>query len=471
MKKLLGLVLTCACTASLYAETWTDEAGVAWAYTKRNQAVTITGCSNHGAEIVIPAEIDATPVTTIGKLAFRNKAIEALTVPASVTTIEESAFKGCTELTTITLNEGLTSIGESAFSNTGKVDIPGALKLTLPASLQAIGNGAFRNNKNLGEVTLLAPVGAPNLFADCTSLTSVALPEGLTVIYDNTFNHCRELTTVNIPSTVTVIGRMAFNDCVSLSAVTIPAATTKIEKRAFAGCPSLVEITFNEGLQVIKESAFGATGKVDMPGALKITLPASLRSIENGAFRNNKNLGEVTLLAPVGAPNLFADCTSLTSVTLPEGLTNICDYTFNHCRELTTVNIPSTVTTIGKQAFSDCRALETVTLPAGVKKVTRWPFEKTTTVHVSGTTLPAGCTPSGTIVVPAGDTVWTAAAAKAKGTVTVAPEAPAAEETAPTEEAAPEEEAPAPAEEAPAPVEEAPAPVEEAAAPAEEVAA
>ncbi|GHT43316.1 hypothetical protein AGMMS49965_16860 [Bacteroidia bacterium] len=138
------------------------------------------------------------------------------TIPNSVTSIGETAFYGCSGLTSVTIPFGVTSIGEQAFARCD--GLTGAL--TIPNSVTSIGNAAF---------------------ADC-GLTSVDISNSVTSIGERAFSGCDGLTSVTIPDGVTSIGGQAFYYCSGLTSVTIPNSVTSIEYMAFDGCGGLTSV-------------------------------------------------------------------------------------------------------------------------------------------------------------------------------------------------------------------------------------
>ena len=164
-------------------------------------------------------------VTEIGDDAFRpmtwiNGAVNTLYVPCSVQRIGNSAFKAnrnltninicngmidteafalCTDTVSLTLGNGVTSIGASAFAGCNSLR-----SITIPNSCTSIGETAFY---------------------DCTSATSLTIGTGLTAITYGVFMHCTSLTSVTIPSNVTRIGGSAFSGCSNLRTVTVEKAT------------------------------------------------------------------------------------------------------------------------------------------------------------------------------------------------------------------------------------------------------
>ena len=180
----------------------------------------------------------------------------SVTIPSTVTSINNSAFSGCTSLTSVTIPAGVTSINNSAFSGCTSLT-----SVTIPASVTSIGMYAFSYCRSLTSVTI--PAGVTSIdwytFNSCTGLTSITIPAGVTSIGSFAFNSCTGLTSVTIPASVTSIGQQAFNECTGLTGViTIPAGVTSIGDIAFSNCSSLTSITIPASVTSIGERAFSS---------------------------------------------------------------------------------------------------------------------------------------------------------------------------------------------------------------------
>ena len=225
----------------------------------------------------------------------------------SVTSIGNSAFFYFSGLTSITIPEGVTSIGDGAFEYSGLTSI------TIPESVTSIGNDAFGWCSGLTSVTI--PDGVTSIgsgtFSGCSSLTSITIPERATSIGDNAFQNCSGLTSITIPESVTLIGDWAFSDCSGLTSINIPEGVTSIGYGAFYRCSGLTSITIPEGVT---------------------------------------SIGKET----------FWNCSRLTSITIPKSVTSIGNEAFQGCSSLTSVTIPESVTSIGRSAFYDCESLTSV---------------------------------------------------------------------------------------------------------------
>ena len=271
--------------------------------------------------------------------------LTSIELPSSVTSIQQRAFQNCTGLThitfncdvpdfalnvntsispfyncsninSVTLNEGVTSIGNNAFTGRNWLT-----SIELPSSVTSIGNGAFQT---------------------CIGLTSIELSSGLISIGSQSFSGCTGLTSIELPSSVTTIGSSAFQNCIGLTSIELPSSLTSIGNGAFYSCTGLTHVTFN----------------CDVPDyALFITNGTS-------PFYNCSNINSVTLnegVTKIGY-QAFQNCTGLTSIELPSSLTSIDYNAFQNCTGLTSINIPSGVTSIGNNVFYGCSGLETITI-------------------------------------------------------------------------------------------------------------
>jgi len=137
----------------------------------------------------------------------------ALEVLPGLTIISDSAFRGCTSLTTLKLPVSVTTIGEHAVARCTSLT-----SVTLPTNLTTVSDRAF---------------------ASCTSLVSLTLPDGVTTIGWSAFAHCYSLTSLTLPDGLTTIGWYTFRDCSSLTSLKLPTSVTTIGSAAFCGCTCL----------------------------------------------------------------------------------------------------------------------------------------------------------------------------------------------------------------------------------------
>ena len=217
-----------------------------------------------------------------------------------------------------------------------------------------------------GEITIPSELGGYPVtsigyraFEDCTLLTGVIIPEGVTIIYEYAFSNCTSLTNVKIPGSVTSICDDAFSNCESLINVTIPEGVVSIGDKVFYYCSSLTNITIPGSVTSIGYGAFGNCSSLT-----SVAIPEGVTSIGDGAFDNCSSLTSVTIpesITSIGGI-AFYNCSSLTSMIIPEGITSIGNSAFKKCTSLTHISIPESVKSIGYNAFYNCNNLKIVNL-------------------------------------------------------------------------------------------------------------
>ena len=198
------------------------------------------------------------------------------------------AFYKCTRLTSVTILDSVTSIGDYAFYNCS-----GLTSVTLPDSVTSIGDYAFYNCSGLTSVTLPDSVTSigKSAFGDCSGLTSVTLPDSVTSIGKSAFSSCSGLTSVTIGDSVTSIGDYAFAWCRDLTSVAIPDSVESIGEFAFYGCTGLASVTLGEGVTIIDSQAFYSCS-----GLVSITIPASVTHLGAAVFGNCTSLESITFI-------------------------------------------------------------------------------------------------------------------------------------------------------------------------------
>ena len=156
--------------------------------------------------------------------------------------IDASAFEDCTYITSITIPDSVTSIGEYAFYN-----CRGLTSIEIPDSVTRIEMSAFDGCVSLTSIEIPNSVTSIGDYAfyDCSSLTSIIIPDSVTSIGDYAFYNCRDLTSIIIPEGVTSIGQYTFYNCSSLTSIIIPDSVTSIGDYAFYDCSSLTSVTFD----------------------------------------------------------------------------------------------------------------------------------------------------------------------------------------------------------------------------------
>ena len=247
-----------------------------------------------------------------------------------------------------------------ALSGTGPHDITvtGAITSdTISAIKTALGNNRYAKvNLDLSDTTGLTSIN-DSAFYNCSSLTSVIIPDSVTSIGSSAFSGCSSLTSVTIPDSVTSIGSSAFSGCDSLKSVTIPDSVTSIGKGAFSGCDNL-EITINTDDKYLY-SEDGTTILLCDSSVTSVIIPENVASINSGAFACCRNVETIetgdTLMSLSYLP-----ITSAKSITIGNGVTSIGQQAFRECSKLTSVTIGNGVTYIDSSAFGNCSSLTTV---------------------------------------------------------------------------------------------------------------
>ena len=337
----------------------------------------VTNIDNYAFHNCIGLEyiVISNSVKSIGNSAFHGCTnLTSVTIGNRVTSIGNSAFHGCTNLTSVTIGNRVTSIGESAFS--GCSDLT---SVTIPNSVTRIGDSAFSGCINLTSATIgnrVVRIGE-SAFRDCTNLTSITVhggnrryssSDGVLFNKDETeliqYPIGNARTSYTIPDSVTSIRDHAFDGCTNLTSVTIGNSVTSIGKSAFSGCSDLTSVTIPNSVTSIGAGAFA---DCNLPS---VSIPNSVTSIGAGAFAGC-NLTSVSIPNSVTSisSEVFWACSNLTSVTIPNSVKSIGDEAFFICTNLTSVTIPNSVTCIGENAFWNCPNLTDVTIPNSVTTI------------------------------------------------------------------------------------------------------
>ena len=336
-------------------------------------------------------------VKSIGSGAFSScSALTSINIPEGVTNIESYTFEDCSSLTSITIPNSVTRIEYRAFNGTGiyndesnwENDVLYIDNCLIGAKISKSGAYTIKENTRLI---------AGGTFKDCSSLTSVTIPNGVTSIGSSAFENCSALTSITIPNSVTSIGYDAFYGCSSLTSITIPNSVTTIERGAFYGCSSLTSVTIPNGVTSIGFGAFSHCSSLT-----SITIPNSVTSIGGLVFQDCKSLISIVLpnvVQTIGG-GLFSGCEALTSVVLPENIDSLLTETsyhlgfFENCHSLSSITLPEYLITIGADAFYNCSSLTSIVIPNSVTSIGDAAFcdcSKLTSVTIPNSVMSIGC--------------------------------------------------------------------------------
>ena len=393
--------------AALLSETDNPAAcgeSLSWSYDENSKTLTISGSgamTNYGSASAVPW--------------YANMAvIEAVVIEAGATTVGDYAFYGASALKTVSIPSGIEIIGKYAFYKCSTLE-----EAVLPDSVTALGYRCFASCTSLNQINIplnwsscpsySSTVNADccgHIFQDCTNLTSVIVPEGMTTLPTYAFAFCNKLVSVSLPSTLMALPGQAFYNCSALESIDIPEGVTTIGKSAFCYCSSLADVDIPNGVTELALFAF-----YECKALTEVQLPDSITSMGYQCFYNCTNLSSINIPqnwtdTPSSNTNgtmnadycghIFQGCKSLKSLTIPEGLTlpsyalcysdyletvtlpstitEIKNHTFYNCTRLTSIEVPAGVTYIGKSAFCYCNALTEVTLPAYLTELALYAF-------------------------------------------------------------------------------------------------
>ncbi len=198
-------------------------------------------------------------------------------------------------------------------------------------------------------------------FKECSALTSISIPQSITILPDHCFYGCSSLSSISIPQSMKTIGVGVFYECKALSNVILPEGITSINNKLFYGCEQLESITIPQTTTSIGESAF--EGCI---GMTTITLPEQLSSIGKCAFKNCSGLLAIHLPEEALSlgENVFENCSSLNAVILPSNFIYIPKNAFLNCKRLEQINLPDKMWVIDDYAFMNCVSLEKISVPS-----------------------------------------------------------------------------------------------------------
>ena len=261
----------------------------------------------------------------VGSYAFNQTRISSIVIPFGVTSIGNDAFYGCRSLTSITIPNSVTSIGDNAFYSTILSSI------TIPNSVTSIGSSCFRFCRHLTSDSITVGTGlttiSNGLFRDCTSLTNIDfIPLNVTEIEPNAFQSTG-LTSATIHKNISSIVRCIFNGCNNLSEIIVDSENNTYDSRD--NCNAIIHTSSNSIVQ----------------GCKTTVIPSSIKGLNHSCF---------------------AGMTSITSLTIPEGVISLGNGCLRETRIVEMV-VPDSVTNIDSNAFNNNPAMTRLDIGTGVK--------------------------------------------------------------------------------------------------------
>jgi len=270
------------------------------------------------------------------------KYIKKVVIQQGITTICDSAFTNCRQITSVSIPSSVKKIGQSAFQNCVSLK-----EITIPNSVTAVGNNAFMS---------------------CVSLEKAVLSSSMTEIAANTFIGCCSLKSINIPSSIKTIGSCAFSEAFDPDAkvaLTIPATVTSVGWRCFAWT-GIKSVVWNAKTELLDTDMFYMCEQLET-----VTLSDSIKRFGTEVFSHCYSLKSIKMPSALTEmeeffQGVFFNCYALESITLPKTLTKIQAGMFYDCMSLKSLELHEGITEIGNNAFSGS-GIENIVIPKSVK--------------------------------------------------------------------------------------------------------
>lgn len=356
-------------------------------------------------DIVVPATVEhegiVYQVTQIGMYAFTNSNnLTSVTMPNGLKTIKKYSLSNCQLVTHYDIPASVTLIEGGAFNGSGleRINVDSANDCYCDV------DGVLFNKQMTSillhpvnrDTTYIIPDGVTTIgdyaFYNNNKLIWVGIPEGVTAIEHGAFFNCSKLENIEFPNSLVTIGEEAFRGCTSFTLVEITRNVAEIGFLAFFYCPKVKEfkvsrmsnhfcsvdgVLYSKDMTVIHYLAEddNRTSYV-IPNTVKtienycftssslrtVTIPEGVTTICQGAFYGSRNLYDAHIPNSVQVIGdvAFCNCPRLKEINLPEGLTRIGEQSFCMCDSITEIIMPNTVHEIADWAFRDCKLAQTI---------------------------------------------------------------------------------------------------------------
>ena len=384
----------------------------------------VSGYNGTDTAVIIPGTCNGGKVVSIATNAFGwNTSITSVTIPASVTNIDNGAFAGCYRLIEVYNLSSLT-VTKGAEDNGGialyALDV--YTDASVPSKLAT--DGGFVIHTAMGGVKTVVDYRG--------EATAVVIPQNVRKINGYAFAG-RTVTEITVPESVAEIGNGAFSGC-AIKKATVPAwacgavsngslntlvitCGDTIEDGALSRSNALSDVTIPKSVKTIAPNAFSNCWSLKNIRISDLSAWLSVggfnRNSAYNLYLDDELVTDLTIPSGVTSVNtVFANCSSITSVTIPSGVTKIADGAFANCQNLGEATLPDSLKTIGERAFSRT-ALMGITLPDSVTAVGKSAFEYVSTLErtaLSGglteisDSLFSGCESLASVTIPSGVT-------------------------------------------------------------------
>lgn len=331
-----------------------------WSYDKATKTLTISGTGN---------------IKEIAK--WDSLDIRHIDIQEGITSIGRSAFSQLEKSKTVSLPKSLERIGRYAFYQSGITEI------NIEDNVTFVGYNAFSFCKKLKTVKWNSPIIPTECFYYSKNLETVILGNKVKKIEGFVFGHTA-IKSIVIPNSVTSIEYSCFNDCKQLEKLKLSDNITVLPSNFIYGCKNLTSLDLPKSLKRIRNNAFSGCHLE------KIILPNSVNKIGKYAFSYVRHTKEIKLPNSLKyiRDELFYECNSLEKITIGKKVKYIGESAFAYCKNLKSITIPGNVKVIGYGAFQ-YSGLESIEIKKGVKKIDFWAFnncKKLKSVSIAETT-------------------------------------------------------------------------------------